>query len=140
MRNQILAATLRCTGALLLLFLLAGCGGSNNNALNPQFQPQVANLPDTFQFQSTGVTGVTQSLHYGWQTSGTAASINQASTLTAGTATVTISDMNGKVVYTGDLSANGTFASTTGAGPGLWSIDVVLKGYSGTLNFRVQKM
>ncbi|MBZ5505332.1 MAG: hypothetical protein LAO78_07585 [Acidobacteriia bacterium] len=140
MRNKIFAATLRCTGALLLLFFLAGCGSSNNNALNPQFQPQVANVPDTFQFQSTGVTGVTQNLHYGWQTSGTAASINQASTLTAGTATVTISDANGKAVYTGNLSSNGTFTSAAGVGPGLWSIDVALNGYSGTLNFRVQKM
>ena len=141
MKHQIFASTLRCTGALLLLFFLAGCGSSgNNNALNPQFQPQVANLPDTFQFQSTGVTGVTQNLHYGWQTSGTAASINQASTLTAGTATVTLSDTNGQVVYTGNLGSNGTFTSTAGAGPGLWSIDVTLKSYSGTLNFRVQKM
>lgn len=126
--------------AVLFVFALAGCGGSNNNALNPQFQPQVANVPDSFQFQSTGVTGVTQTLHYGWQTSGTAASTNQASTLTAGTAQVTISDVNGKVVYTGNLASNGTFVSATGAGPGLWSIDVALNGYSGTLNFRVQKM
>jgi hypothetical protein len=125
---------------VLLLLLLAGCGGSNNSALNQQFQPQVANLPDNFQFQSTGVTGVTQNLHYAWQTSGTAASTNQASTVTAGTATVKISDANGNVVYTGNLSANGTFNSAPGVGPGTWSIDVALNGYSGTLNFRVQKI
>lgn len=133
------AAALSCIGALLLLSL-AGCGGNNNNVLNQQFQPQVANLPDNFQFQSTGVTGVTQNLHYAWQTSGTAASTNQASTITAGTATVKISDANGNVVYTGNLSANGTFNSATGVGPGTWSIDVALNGYSGTLNFRVQKL
>jgi len=137
MKNQILTATFRAVGVLLLLSLGA-CGGGN--ALNPQFQPQVANLPDSFQFQSTGVTGVTQNLHYAWQTTGTAASINQASTLTAGTATLTISDVNGKVVYTGNLASNGTFTSATGAGPGTWSIDVALNNYSGTLNFRVQKM
>ena len=124
----------------LLLFLLAGCGGSTNSALKQQFQPQVANATDTFAFQSTGVTGVTQKLHYAWQTTGTAASTNQASTVSAGTATVTISDVNGKVVYTGNLAANGTFVSQAGAGPGTWSIDVLLNGYSGTLNFRVQKM
>ena len=139
MRNKIFAAALPWIGACLII-LLAGCGGSNNNALSPQFQPQVANLPDSFQFQSTAVTGVTQSLHYAWQTSGTAASINQATTLTAGTATVTVSDMNGKVVYTGSLTSNGTFASAAGAGPGMWSIDVALNGYAGTLNFRVQKL
>jgi len=128
-----------CIGALLLLFL-AGCGGSTNSALNQQFQPQVSNATDTFAFQSTGVTGVTQVLHYAWQTTGTLASINQATTLTAGTAAVTISDANGKVVYTGNLASNGTFPSATGAGPGTWTIDVALNNYSGTLNFRVQKM
>lgn len=138
MRNQILAAILKNAGALSLLFV-AACGGSNN-ALNPQFQPQVANLQDSFQFQSTGVTAVTQNLQYAWQTSGTAASINQASTLTAGTATVTISDVNGKVVYSANLASNGTFTSATGAGPGTWTIIVSLNNYSGTLNFRVQKM
>lgn len=132
-------AVLKWIGTFFLLFL-AGCGGSNNNALNPQFQPQVANLQDSFQFQSTGVTGVSQSLHYAWQTTGTAASINQATTLTAGTATVTVSDANGKVVYTGNLASNGTFTSAAGVGPGTWSIDVALSGYSGTLNFRVQKL
>lgn len=139
MRNNVFFAALRWIGALLLL-CLAACGGNTNSALNQQFQPQVANLPDNFQFQSTGVTGVTQNLHYAWQTSGTAASINQASTLSAGTATVTISDTNGKVVYTGNLGSNGTFTSAAGAGPGMWSIDVALNGYSGTLNFRVQKI
>jgi hypothetical protein len=141
MRNNTFPAKPKWTGALLLLFVfVVGCGGSNNSALNQQFQPQVANLPDSFQFQSTGVTGVTQNLHYAWQTGGTAASINQASTLSAGTATVTVSDVNGKVVYTGNLGSNGTFTSAAGAGPGMWSIDVALNGYSGTLNFRVQKM
>lgn len=138
MQTKIFAASLRSTGALLFLSL-AACGGGNS-ALNPQFQPQVANLTDSFQFQTTGITGVSQNLHYAWQTTGTAASINQASTVSAGTATVTISDVNGKVVYTGNLSANGTFTSAAGAGPGTWSIDVALNGCSGTLNFRVQKM
>ncbi|MGE5324254.1 MAG: hypothetical protein ACM3SW_15405 [Actinomycetota bacterium] len=127
------------TGALFLL-ILAGCGSGSKSALNQQFQPQVTNIQDSFAFQSTGVTGVTQTLHYSWPTTGTAASINQASTLTAGTATVTISDVNGKAVYTGNLASNGTFTSAAGAGPGTWSIDVALNGYSGTLNFRVQKM
>ena len=139
MTKQAGMTLLKWMGTFFLL-LIVGCGGSNNSALNPQFQPQVANLQDSFQFQATGVTGATQSLHYSWQTTGTAASINQASTLTAGTATLTVSDVNGKAVYTGNLSSNGTFMSAAGAGPGTWSIDVVLKGYSGTLNFRVQKL
>lgn len=139
MTKQTCAAFAASIGALLLL-ILAGCGSGSNSALNQQFQPQVTNVQDSFAFQSTGVTGVTQTLHYAWPTTGTAASINQASTLTAGSATVTISDVNGKIVYTGNLGSNGTFTSAAGAGPGTWSINVALNSYSGTLNFRVQKM
>lgn len=123
---------------LLLLLLTAACG-SGNSALNPAFQPQVANQTDNFQFQATGVTHVTQTLHYTWQDTGTAASINQATVLTAGTAVITLKDANGNAVYSADLAANGTFTSLQGTA-GKWSIDVALTNVSGTLNFRVQKM
>lgn len=125
--------------AVCLLVLLTACGSGSNSALNPKFQPQVANSPDNFQLQATGVTNVTQTLHYSWQNSGTAASVNQATTVTAGTAVITISDANGKAVYSADLRSNGTFTTLVGVA-GAWSIDVVLSNYSGTLNFRVQKM
>jgi hypothetical protein len=124
--------------AALLLLALAACGGGNS-ALNPAFQPQVANLPDNFQFQTTGVTNVTQTLHYTWQNSGTAASVNQACAITSGTAFVTLRDPNGNARYSADLKANGTFTSVVGTS-GAWTIDVVLTNLSGTLNFRVQKM
>lgn len=118
--------------------LLTGCG-AGNSALNPKFQPQVSNKPDNFQFQTTGIQNVTQTLHYSWQNSGAAASINQACAITSGTALLTVRDSNGIEVYSGDLKANGTFTSVTGAS-GAWSIDVVLTKVNGTLNFRVQKL
>lgn len=129
--------------ALLSLCLLVvamatvSCGGGGS-ALNPRFQPQVTNATDNFQFQSTGVTGVTETLNYTWQNSGIAATVNQATTVTAGQAIVTIKDANGTQVYMGDLVNNGTFTTATGI-TGAWTITVTLNNYSGTLNFRVQK-
>lgn len=122
----------------LLLLLTAACG-SGNSALNPAFQPQVANQTDNFQFQATGVKNVTQTLHYTWQNSGTAASTNQACAITSGTAVITVLDANGNAVYSADLKANGTFTSLQGTA-GAWSINVALTDVNGTLNFRVQKM
>ncbi len=121
---------------LLVSGLLIGCGGGS--ALAPQFQPQINNVVDNFQFQSTAVTNVTQTLTYTWQNTGIAANINQATTVSAGTAVVAIRDAVGVQVYSAGLQNNGTFQSATGQ-TGNWTIQVVLNNYSGTLNFRVQK-
>src|SRR5512135_1735300 len=102
-----------CSGLLGLSLVLVNCGGGN--ALSPQFQPQVANVTDNFQFQATGVTNVTQTLNYTWQNTGTAASVNQATTVTGGGATLTIFDSSGTQVYTRSLASNGTFATASGA-------------------------
>ena len=128
--------SLRMMLMYLGLALAVGCGGES--ALNPAFQPEVSNLTDNFQFQSTGVTGVTQTLQYTWQNTGTKANVNQATTVTAGSATLTIRDASGTQVYTGSLADNGTFASGAGAS-GNWTIQIVLTNMSGTINFRVQK-
>lgn len=120
------------------VFLFAGCGGSKNNALAP-FQPQINNAPDNFQFQATGIQKVTTTLQYTWQNSGTSATVNQACAITAGTATLVILDASSTQVYSRDLSANGTFATTAGTA-GAWTIRVILSNLSGTLNFRVQKV
>ncbi len=122
---------------LLLVATLGACGGGNS-ALDPKFQPQVTNQADNFQFQTTGITGVTQTLTYTWQNTGIRASTNQACSITAGTAIVVIRDASGALVYSADLAANGTFTTTSGT-TGNWTIVVTLSGVSGTLNFRVQK-
>ena len=123
---------------LATMAVLSACGSSSTGPLAP-FQPQINNAPDNFQFQATGVTNVTWTFTYTWSNSGTAASVNQATTITAGTATVTILDANSTQVYTKDLSANGTFTTSAGV-TGNWTIKVVFTNYSGTPNFRVQKV
>lgn len=122
--------------AAFLAVLLASCGGGNN-ALDPRFQPEVANTTDNFQFQTTGVTRVTQTLDYTWANTGIRASVNQASAVTAGLAVLTIRDAQGNTVYSGDLASNGTFTSVAGS-TGNWNVHLVLTDVSGTLNFRVQ--
>lgn len=128
-RFLLISATL---GALVL-----ACSG-DANIIGPGNQLQVTNAPDDFQFQVTGLTNVDQTLRYTWTNTGDSANVNQASAVTGGTATLTVKDPGGVVVYQSNLQANGTFhssKSTTGA----WKIEVKLVNVDGTVNFRVQK-
>ncbi len=132
-----------CAGAIrrllsLVAFVLAllACGGGNQ--IGPQNQPQVVNLVDSFAFQATDLRNVSQRINYTWQNTGTLADVNQASSISSGTASVRIFDSAGAQVYSNDLSANGTFITTAGA-TGNWRIEVSLTNLTGTLNFRVQK-
>jgi hypothetical protein len=122
--------------ALTTVTLVAACG-NNSGPLAP-FQPQINNVADNFQFQATGVTNVTWTFTYQWTNTGDSATVNQSTTFSGGSATLTISDHNGAQVYSQSLSANGTFGMTKGL-HGSWTIRVVFTNYSGTVNFRVQK-
>lgn len=121
--------------AVAAMAVLVACNSTSSLA---PFQPQINNAPDNFQFQATGVTKVTATYTYTWSNSGDSATVNQATTITGGSATLTISDNNGTQVYSQSLSANGTFGVTKGL-HGTWTIKVVFTNYSGTVNFRAQK-
>ena len=123
---------------ILLAATFAGCGGGS--ALNPQFQPQVTNQADNFQFQTTGITNITQTLTYTWQNSGTLANINQACAITGGTASLTVKDASGNQVYSASLTANGTYMTSPAGTAGAWTITITLNKATGTLNFRAQKV
>ena len=122
---------------VLFIVLLASCA-KQVRLTDPAFQPQVNNQTDTFAFQVTNLTGVTQTLSYNWQNTGTRADINQASQITSGSATLTILDAAGQQVYTSSLASNGTFTTATGTS-GSWTIRISTNGVKGSLNFRVQK-
>jgi len=129
----------RCAAGIAVLAALAlAAACSNSTGPLAPFQPQIGNAPDNFQFQATGVTNVTWTYSYSWSNSGDSATVNQATTLTAGSATLTISDNNGTQLYSQSLSANGTFGMSKGV-HGSWTVKVVFTNYSGTVNFRVQK-
>jgi hypothetical protein len=125
-----------CGMLMAALALSVGCG--SDNTLSPQFQPEITNNTDNFQFQATGVTHVSQTLTYTWSNTGTAANVDQSCAITQGSATVQIRDNQGTLVYDHTLADGGTFVTSAGVA-GTWSIRVTLSSVDGTLNFRAQK-
>ena len=123
--------------ALVLVLAAYGCG-SANNPIGPSNQPEVANAPDTFQFQASNLTRTTQTLGYSWTNTGSLADVNQSGQVTSGEAVLTIRDGSNMQVYSRDLKNTGTFITSAGA-TGSWRIEVRLTDVTGTLNFRVQK-
>ena len=123
---------------LLFIVLLASCSSKQVRLTDPAFQPQISNQTDTFAFQVTNLTGVTQTLSYSWQNTGTRGDVNQASQITSGSATLTILDAAGQQVYTSSLASNGTFTTATGTS-GNWTIRISANNVKGSLNFRVQR-
>jgi len=123
-------------GLAMSLSTFVACGSAN--VIGPANQLQVANVADNFQFQVTGLANVTQTLTYSWTNSGDSANINLASTLSGGTATLTVRGPTGTVLYQSGLQANGTFHTQKGT-TGTWQVELVLAKATGTLNFRVQK-
>lgn len=137
MRLQASSALCVVLGTLLLI-VGSGCSSNSSNPL-AAFQPEIANNPDSFQFQVTAASNVSTTVEYVWQNSGSRATINQSSAITAGSATLTLFSPDSVARYAGTLSTNGTFQSDT-ASAGAWRIRVTFSNLSGTLNFRAQKL
>ena len=128
---------LRQTGiAVAVALTLLGCGNASG-PLAP-YQPQINNLTDNFQFQATNVSDISWTYTYSWLNTGDSATVNQSTTVTGGSATLTITDSTGAQLYSQSLSANGTFGMVKGV-HGHWTVKVQFSSYSGTVNFRVQK-
>lgn len=133
-----LSGVRRAARFLVGLFAIAALGACGGDSLSP-FQPQVSSPTDNFQLQATGVTDVTATTTHLWVNTGTRASVNHSTTTTAGTTMVVIKDAVGLVVYSRALSPSLHETTLTGQ-PGTWTIQLTLQKYSGTLNFRVQKL
>jgi hypothetical protein len=129
-------ASLRSIG--LTVIFGVGIGGCSNDPLGP-YQPEITNTTDNFQLQATGVADVTSTQTYSWSNTGTRATINHSTTTSAGTALLTVRDGAGAVVYTKALVPSLNEATATGTA-GTWTIVLTLTAYSGTLNFRAQKL
>lgn len=125
-------------GLALVLVLAAALAGCSDNT-SPGIQPEIANLPDNFQFQTSSVRRASGSWSYTWQNTGTAATVNQACSITAGTAMLVVRDSAGVEVYSRNLEENGTFVTAAGTS-GAWRIEVVFdRVTAAAINFRVQK-
>ena len=122
-------------GAVALI-LVSAC--SSSNMLGPDNQLQVSNQTDTFEWQATAMDNISQTLTYDWENTGTTADVNQSSSISGGSGTLTIRDDQGTQVYTRSLGENGTFATQSGTA-GTWTIEVTLSGSSGMVNFRTEK-
>ena len=103
------------------------------------FQPEVSNVADNFQLQATNVATVTATRTYTWQNTGTRATVNHSTTLTGGTIHLTIRDAAGTVVYDKGLVPSLNEPTSVGTA-GSWTVVVSMTGYSGSINFRAQKL
>ncbi len=121
--------------ALLLLFAVGGCGDDSSAGKDLQ----VTNAADSFQFQVTDTKNYSHTYSYTWANSGTAATVNQSSSVSGGDATLILKDNTGTTVYAKSLKQNGTFTTTAGVA-GNWTIQLLANNVSGTLNFRAQKL
>lgn len=129
----------RARSGLALAALLSAVAGCSSSTSLAAFQPQISNAADNFQAQATGVNNVTTTLTYNWANSGTRATVNHATVTTAGATLLVIKDGTGTTVYSKALSASLNEPTGTGVA-GTWTIQLTLSNFSGTLNFRAQKL
>lgn len=124
--------------AVTALVWVAACGDSPTA---PGIQPQIVNNTDAFSYQVTSIQAFSGTYSYTWQNTGTAAKITHASDAgAAGTATLTVQDANGTLVYSGQLATSGEPLTAPAGVAGAWTIKVVYSGYSNTqVNFAVLK-
>lgn len=128
----------KCIGIISIFLAMLSLVGCSNNVLDPEFEPEISNETDTFEFQATDVKNVTQTVEYDWENTGTLANINLSSSIAAGTASLTVKDSGNNIVYQKDLKENGSFVSNAGIA-GNWRIILNLSEFDGTLNFRLEK-
>ena len=103
------------------------------------FQPELSNTTDSFALQATGVSGVSSTKSYTWTNTGTRATINHSTTTSAGSVQLTVRDAGGAVVYDRGLVPSLNEPTAVGVA-GTWTVQLRMTGYSGTLNFRAQKL
>jgi hypothetical protein len=131
------SAGIRAT-ILVLAGTLVGAACGSDSALAPQFQPEVVNTANAnFSFQATGLRNISDTLTYTWSVSSGRIKINPSTSTTSGTIVLNIRDAAGTVVYDGTVSASGEITPPAGTG-GNWQITLMLRSYSGTINFRLQ--
>ena len=114
------------------LAALPGCGDSPTS---PGVNPEIVNLADHFSYQVSSIQRYSATASYTWSNNGAQATINQACSVSAGSATLVVLDGAAVQVYTRSLVDNGTFTTASGT-PGSWTIRIVYDGVSATVNFR----
>ncbi|HEX6250312.1 MAG TPA: hypothetical protein VFZ56_02630 [Gemmatimonadaceae bacterium] len=140
-----------------MIFLVAGC----NESTAPEFSLAVVNTTDDFAAQSANVFNGNLDQEFTWQNTGTRANVTDATTINGGVARIVIRDAANVVVYDKALTpespapvqpviagvagfdgepASAAIGPTQAGVAGAWRIEILLSGFSGTLNVRVQKL
>jgi hypothetical protein len=135
--HHTVALVRRATLAVAILFAIPACGATDPLA---PFQPEISNVADNFALQATGVTNVTATRSYTWANSGTRATINHSTTTQSGTTLLVIRDGAGTTVYSRVLSPSLNEPSAPIGVAGNWTVQLTMTNYTGTLNFRAQKL
>jgi len=138
-----MARQVRLYWVLLVIagIIAAGCSGSKTTTPPPlsNFQPEIINTQDNFQFQATALTDVATTVAYNWDNTGTRATVNHSSAISAGSTVLQIYDADNTLVYSDSLKASATDQTAVGT-TGLWRVRVTLYQVDGTLNFRAEKL
>ncbi len=74
-----------------------------------------------------------------WNNTGSQATVNHSTATISGSATIELLDADLVPVYSSPLAASANEQSNVGT-PGIWLVRVTLTEFSGTANFRVEKM
>lgn len=136
MRNLAIFAV---SALLLASFVAFGCSfGKQDNPI-ASYEPEVYNETDNFQFQVTGADKIDAVVEYQWNNTGTQASVDHSTETVEGSATLILFDANHNQVYTSDLLASSTSESSPGTA-GAWTVRIVFNDFSGTANFRAEKL
>ena len=132
------ATVIARTAAIMALALVAGCG---DGPTAPGLQPQITNNTDAFSYQVSSIQNFSGTNTYTWQNTGTVAKVTHASDAGAtGTATLTVKDGAGTLVYSGQLATSGEPLTAPAGVAGAWTITVVYANYSNTqVNFAALK-
>lgn len=121
-----------------LLFAFGALAGCGSDPVAP-FQPEVSNMPDNFALQASNLSNVSSTTSFRWTNSTTRATINHSTTTSAGTTQLTVRDAAGAIVYDRALSPSLNEPTVAGVA-GAWTIQLRTTGYTGTMNFRAQKL
>jgi hypothetical protein len=100
--------------------------------------PLIANNTDDFRWQLSGANGFSTNGGYRWQNTGNAARVSLSNSISSGGGTLVVLDNQGRTVWSGSLTNNGSFTSGVGDA-GDWRIEVLPSAVSGNLDLRVQK-
>lgn len=123
---------------LAAILMTAGCSNSGRNPL-AAFEPEIITTADAFQFQVTDASSVSTTVSYSWENTGTRATVNHSTVTNRGSATVYVLDADSVQVYTAGLVSSLNETTLDGAA-GTWTVRVVFADYSGTANFRVERI